>query len=344
VQETAGGTTTQYLVDDNNPTGYAQVVEEISGGAVQRTYTYGRALISQNQLNGGTWTPRFYGDDGLGSVRVLTDASGAKTDGYDYDVFGNLLASTGTTPNNYRFTGEQSDTSLGLYYLRARYYNTGAGRFWSRDSAEVDTNNPRELNRYVYVADNPVNAIDPTGNAAFPEYGEIRTTFLNVTRAAVVYGHRVGAAIAAVKGAFDALDARLISLEIRAQIALEQGFVGRAMRNLTVAQTTVIEDATGETKVIVAVNGANRSDPVTRAIMNVINSLKARGVDAFVAEGDIHAERAAYAQALRYTKDIVSIGISNTSGPCGPEKQDCAAFFDQLKITVFFLGKLLIKK
>jgi len=162
VQETAGGVTTQYLVDELNPTGYPQVVEEISGGTVQRTYTYGRELISQTQLS-GTPTTRFYGDDGLGSVRLLTDASGTKTDSYDYDAFGTLIASSGTTPNSYRFTGEQNDPNLGLYYLRARYYNTGVGRFWTRDTAEFNPDEPRELNRYVYVADNPANAVDPSG-------------------------------------------------------------------------------------------------------------------------------------------------------------------------------------
>jgi len=40
-------------VDDNIPTGYPQVVEELVGGVVQRTYTYGHALISQNQASGG---------------------------------------------------------------------------------------------------------------------------------------------------------------------------------------------------------------------------------------------------------------------------------------------------
>jgi len=158
-------------VDDNNPTGYPQVVEEISGGVVQRTYTYGHALISQTQLS-GTPTTRYYGDDGLGSVRLLTDASGTKTDSYDYDAFGNVIASSGTTPNNYRFAGEQPDANLGLYYLRARYYNAGTGRFWNRDSAGVDLENPGELNRYVYTADNPVNAIDPTGLSIY-EYRAI---------------------------------------------------------------------------------------------------------------------------------------------------------------------------
>jgi hypothetical protein len=116
------------------------------------------------------------------------------------------------------------------------------------------------------------------------------------------------------------------------------------MQNLTVAQTTVMEEATGETRVVVAINGASRSEPVTQAIAKVVELLRARGIDAFVADGDMHAEQAAYYRALTYTKDFISIGISNTTGPCGPAKQDCAAFFDNLNITVFYLGKLLVEK
>ena len=51
VAKTVNGTTTKYLVDDLNPTGYAQVVEEIGTGGVQRTYTYGLQRISQNQCS-----------------------------------------------------------------------------------------------------------------------------------------------------------------------------------------------------------------------------------------------------------------------------------------------------
>jgi RHS repeat-associated protein len=49
------------------------------------------------------------------------------TDTYDYDAFGNLIHSTGTTPNNYLFAGEQFDPELGLYYNRARYRNVSTG-------------------------------------------------------------------------------------------------------------------------------------------------------------------------------------------------------------------------
>jgi RHS repeat-associated protein len=163
VGKLAGGVTTLYLVDDLNPTGYAQVVEEVVGGSVQREYTYGLQRISQNQIVSSTWTPSFYGYDGGGSVRQLTNAVGAVTDTYNYDAFGNLLNSTGTTPNSYLYRGEQYDPDLGLYYLRARYYNPATGRFLSRDPENGKPVDPKTLRKYLYAGGDPVNAADPTG-------------------------------------------------------------------------------------------------------------------------------------------------------------------------------------
>src|SRR5271165_5621369 len=67
VAETVGGVTTNYLVDTQNPTGYAQVVDELQNGTVTRTYSYGIERISEKQLAGVS----FYGYDGHGSVRQL---------------------------------------------------------------------------------------------------------------------------------------------------------------------------------------------------------------------------------------------------------------------------------
>ena len=76
---------------------------------------------------------------------------------YDYDAFGNKINSTGTTPNNYLYRGEQWDSDLGLYYLRARYYNPPTGRFMSRDPEEGNPFDPKTLHKYLYAGGDPVN-------------------------------------------------------------------------------------------------------------------------------------------------------------------------------------------
>jgi RHS repeat-associated protein len=165
VAKTLNGVTTLYLVDDLNPTGYPQVVEEIVGSAVTRTYTYGARRISQNQLINNVWSPSFYGYDGFGSVRLLTDSTGAVIDTYDYDAWGNTVNATGTTPNEYLFRGEQFDTDLGLYFLRARYYDPVEGRFLTSDPQNGLITSPVTLHRYLYANADPINVSDPTGRA-----------------------------------------------------------------------------------------------------------------------------------------------------------------------------------
>jgi len=175
VSESAGGITTSYLVDTLNPTGYSQVLDELVNGSVTRTYAFGLQRISQNQLIGSTWTPSFYAYDGHGTVRVLEDQAGAVTDTYEFDAFGNLIASVGATPNRYLFSGEQFDSALHLYYLRARYYNMPNGTFLSRDPEEGLITDPKTLHKYVYVSANPVNRIDPLGLDELLEYSETST-------------------------------------------------------------------------------------------------------------------------------------------------------------------------
>jgi RHS repeat-associated protein len=164
VSETVGSVTTNYLVDTQNPTGYAQAVDELQSGTVTRLYSYGLERISETQSISGTATTSFYGYDGHGSVRQLTNSAGALTDTYDYDAFGNLINSTGSTPNNYLFAGEQYDAALSLYYNRARYLNTTTGRFWNMDSREGDPTSPLSLHKYLYAEGNPIDHVDPSGN------------------------------------------------------------------------------------------------------------------------------------------------------------------------------------
>ena len=170
VAKSVNGMVTRHLVDDLNPTGYPQVVDELTSGAVTRTYTYGLQRISQDQVISNTWTPSFYSYDGGGNVRALTNTAGATTDTYEYDAFGNSFTVSGATPNNYLYRGEQFDFDLGLYYLRARYYNPLTGRFMSRDPNEGRPLDPKTLHRYLYANGDPINGVDPTGHADLIEY------------------------------------------------------------------------------------------------------------------------------------------------------------------------------
>jgi RHS repeat-associated protein len=171
VAKTVSGAITQYLVDDMNPTGYAQVVEELVGGAVTRQYTYGRQRISESQSINNAWTASFYGYDGGGNVRNLTNTAGVITDEYEYDAYGNSFTKVGTTPNNYMYRGEQYDPDLGLYYLRARYYNPATGRFLSRDPEDGDIADPATLHKYLYANGDPANLMDSTGRESAYEQG-----------------------------------------------------------------------------------------------------------------------------------------------------------------------------
>ena len=163
VSETVGGTATKFLVDDHNPTGLPQVLDEIVGGSITRTYAYGLQRISENQQIGGNWTPSFYGYDGHANVRFLTNSSGAITDSYDYDAFGMPIRTSGTTPNVLLYSAERYDSNIGLYDLRARYFDQATGRFWARDPVEGVKCCGLSWNPYIYVKDNAVNAVDPTG-------------------------------------------------------------------------------------------------------------------------------------------------------------------------------------
>jgi RHS repeat-associated protein len=164
----SGNLVIQYLVDDRNPTGYPQVLEEQDGsGNPTATYVYGLDLISQQRSGAIT----YYGRDGHGSVRYLTDSSGAVSDTYTYDAFGNLTDTkhAGTpTQNYYRYAGEQWDSALGMYYLRARYYKPDTGRFWAMDSFGGQQEDPLSLHKYLYCADSPINAKDPSGHDTLP--------------------------------------------------------------------------------------------------------------------------------------------------------------------------------
>jgi len=164
-RKTENGITTHYVVDSNRD--YAQVLAEISNGSTDVSYTYGDDLISQQRAG----QAYYYLYDGHGSTRALADGAGSLTDGYDYDAFGVLLNSVGDTENDYLYTGEQLDQNLDQYYLRARYYDQGVGRFTQMDDFSGFIPNPITIHKYLYGNSEPVNNLDPSGNISLSSIG-----------------------------------------------------------------------------------------------------------------------------------------------------------------------------
>jgi RHS repeat-associated protein len=81
-------------------------------------------------------------------------------------------------PSFYR--GEQYDPDLGLYYLRARYYNPATGRFLSRDPLDGQPNDPASLHKYLYADGDAANLVDPTGRGAALEGALLRVMIVAV--------------------------------------------------------------------------------------------------------------------------------------------------------------------
>ncbi len=116
---------------------------------------HGLGPLYMARSDGSTIT---FARDGLGGVRRELDGSGAITKSFAYAAYGEVAG----TPTLLGFAGELRDAS-GLLYLRARWYDPGAGRLLTSDPLGGSPKSPVSLNRYGYAAGNPVLNLDPTG-------------------------------------------------------------------------------------------------------------------------------------------------------------------------------------
>jgi YD repeat-containing protein len=84
------------------------------------------------ELRSGTTS--YYQQDGLGSVRSLSNSAGALANTHAYDSFGKLTASTGMLSNPIQYTGRDYDAETSLrYHHRTCDYDSVSGRFTSED-------------------------------------------------------------------------------------------------------------------------------------------------------------------------------------------------------------------
>jgi RHS repeat-associated protein len=102
--------------------------------------------------------------DHLGSPRAISDDSGNILKAIDYDSFGNVISDTNPTLEiPFGFAGGLHDKDTNLIRFGYRDFDPETGRWTARDPigfAGGDTN------LYGYVASDPVNFVDPTGEVA----------------------------------------------------------------------------------------------------------------------------------------------------------------------------------
>jgi RHS repeat-associated protein len=138
---------------------------EVVGGTLARAYVYtGKKLVALQGTDG-----QFYWvhQDHLNSARKLTNTSGAVVYRGEFDPHGQALLETGSALlNSRKYTGYERDQATGLDYARARMYQSNTARFTSPDPTSLrsaDPRRPESLNRYSYVENDPINAVDPGG-------------------------------------------------------------------------------------------------------------------------------------------------------------------------------------
>jgi RHS repeat-associated protein len=136
--------------------------------------------VAMVNVSGSSETWYYYYADALGSVRLITNASGAVKESYTYDPYGQPRVMHGTSGagadgnwltedaatstssmygNRFMFTGREWDSTTGLYYYRFRDYSPTLGRFLQPDPIGYYDS----MNLYQYCGNNPINWMDPLG-------------------------------------------------------------------------------------------------------------------------------------------------------------------------------------
>jgi RHS repeat-associated protein len=159
-----------------------------SSNARLRTFIWGLDLSGTMQGAGGVGgllkvtdytsgtTHHFVAYDGNGNVAALADAStGGITARYEYGPFGEPIRVSGgmAKANPLRWSTKYTDDQSGLVYYGYRFYNPSTGRWPNRDPIgepgfevlrrKQTLASVAELNRYLFVKNNPLQNIDPEG-------------------------------------------------------------------------------------------------------------------------------------------------------------------------------------
>jgi RHS repeat-associated protein len=132
--------------------------ERDATGAVVKRYFSEGVKVESGPVT-GTF---YYTRDHLGSIREVTDSNGNVRARYVYDPYGRRTKLTGDVDADFGFAGMFWSPEVNLSLTLYRAYDPELGRWLSRDplaGAEIS----QGPNLYAYVANDPVNGVDPSG-------------------------------------------------------------------------------------------------------------------------------------------------------------------------------------
>jgi RHS repeat-associated protein len=140
----------------------------VAAEVTRTSYYYaGATRIAMRTGSGsGTTGLKWMGADQLNSTSlVTTDVNATNATKQTYKAWGeNRYPTTSTLPTTMRYTGQRHESSLGIYYYGARWYDPSLGRFLSPDSIIPQSQGVQAWDRYAGMNNNPVRYNDPSGH------------------------------------------------------------------------------------------------------------------------------------------------------------------------------------
>ena len=157
--------TAQWVGDDNGD-GMTTVADAVLASGDARTRRL--RASARRLLHDATESNAHLHADLRGSIIAATGSDGSVIAERSFYPFGLERASTGFV-DHFGFTGQEQDDTTELYAFAARYLDARSGRWATVDPlfGVLDGRNLARLGEstsaYAYVANNPINSIDPTG-------------------------------------------------------------------------------------------------------------------------------------------------------------------------------------